>query len=227
MIARVREIKTARPHARIILFGETITGWYLGGADTASNRKYQDSIAETVPGPASDTLGALAKELGIYIAFGIARRTDEGLYNALVLMNPSGAVQAIHHKYLTVHSSVVPSLDYPYLNGDGATVTEIDGVPFGLMVCNDMHSQTIAQGFTRHNVRVVLSALSDKSDAPEQDGWSPISSIYNAWVVQANRFGTEGNETYPGALSVIDPAGRVRASANRDGWIAARIGVYR
>jgi predicted amidohydrolase len=227
LAGRVRGIKAVRPEVQIVLFGETITGWYLGGSDTASNRQYQDSIAETVPGPTSDTMGALSKELGIYIAFGIAQRTGEGLYNSLVLVNPAGAVQAVHHKYLTVHSTVVAPLDYPYLNGTGTTVTRINGVPFGLIVCNDMHSLTVAQGMCRENVRVVLSALSDKSKAPEQDGWSPLSSIYNAWVVQANRAGSEGKETYPGAMSVIDPAGRVRASKNGDGWIAARIGVYR
>jgi hypothetical protein len=90
-----------------------------------------------------------------------------------------------------------------------------------------MHSLTVARGLCGRGVKVVLSALSDKSNAPEAGGWSPIPSIYNAWVVQSNRYGTEGKDTYPGAMSVIDPAGRVRASGNRDGWIAARIGVYR
>lgn len=227
MERKVREIVASRPQVQLVLFGETTTGWYLGDSDKERNKAYQDSIAETVPGPTSVAMQDLANELGVYIAFGMAERSGDALFNSLILVNPEGYIQAKHRKYLTVHSDVVTPLDYPYSNGNSPTVTEIDGVPFGLMICNDMHSQTIAQGFTRRNVRVVLSALSDKSDAPEQDGWSPISSIYNAWVVQANRFGTEGNETYPGALSVIDPAGRVRASANRDGWIAARIGVYR
>ena len=227
MTGRVREIKVKRPQVQIVLFGETITGWYLGGCDTASNRAYQDSIAETVPGPTSEAMGALARELGMYIVIGIAQRTPEGLYNALVLVNPGGEVQAVHHKYLTVHSEVVAPLDYPYLNGNGATVTEINGVRFGLIICNDMHSQTIAEGLCGKNTRVVLSALSDKSKAPQEGGWSPISSIYNAWVVQTNRSGSEGKESYPGAMSIIDPAGRVRASENGDGWIAARIGVYR
>jgi predicted amidohydrolase len=227
MERKVREIVASRPQVQLILFGETTTGWYLGSSDKEQNKAYQDSIAETVPGPTSSQMSDLAKELGVYIAFGMAERSNDVLFNSLILVNPEGQIQAKHRKYLTVHSDVVTPLDYPYANGDGATVTEIEGVPFGLMICNDMHSWEIAKGFTDRKVKVVLSALADKGNAPEEGGWSPISPVYNAWVVQANRFGDEGKEKYPGAISILDPAGSVRESFNGDGWIVARIGVYR
>jgi predicted amidohydrolase len=227
MERKVREIVAARPQVEIILFGETTTGWYLGESDKERNKAYQDSIAETVPGTTSGLMQDLARELGVYIAFGIAERSGTDLFNTLILVNPAGEIQAIHRKYLTVHSNVVTPLDYPYRNGDGATVTEIDGIPFGLMICNDMHSWKIAKGFTDRNVKVILSALADKGKAPEADGWSPIPPVYDAWVIQANRYGTEGKEIYPGAISIPDPAGYVRGSMNGDGWIASRIGVYR
>lgn len=224
---RVRAIKAARPEVELVLFGETITGWYLRSADPAENEAYQRAVAEPVPGPTTGTVGALAHELGIYVAFGIAEAAGEGLYNSLVLVNPAGEVQAVHRKYLTVHSSVVASLDQPYRNGSGPTVTEIKGVPFGLMICNDMHSLAMAEGFTAAGVEVVLSALADTATAPEAGQWSAIAPVYGSWLVQANRFGTEGETVYPGALSIVDPAGAIRASANDDGWVAARIGVYR
>lgn len=223
----IRNIVEKRPQVRIILFGETSTGWYLGSADKELNKAYQDSIAETIPGPTSERMADLAEELDVYIAFGIAERSGAALYNSLIMVNPAGQVQAKHRKYLTVHSDVVSSLDYPYKNGEGPTITEIDGLPFGLMICNDMHSWTIAKGFSDNRVKVVLSALADKSQVLPAGEWSPLSSIYNAWVVQANRYGTEDKEKYPGAISIIDPAGTIRESMNGDGWIAAKIGMYR
>jgi predicted amidohydrolase len=223
----IRNIVENRPQIRIILFGETTTGWYLGSADKEQNKAYQDSIAEAVPGPTCDRMSDLAKELGVYIAFGMAERSGDALYNSLVLVNPAGQIQAKHRKYLTVHSEVVSSLDYPYQNGDGPTVTEIDGIPFGLMICNDMHSWTIAKGFADKKVKIVLSALADKTPVLPAGEWSPLSSIYNAWVVQANRKGTEDKEKYPGAISIIDPVGTIRNSSNQGVWIADRIGVYR
>jgi predicted amidohydrolase len=224
--AKVRAIKAARPSVQIILFGETTTGWYLGGADTAVNRVYQQGVAETVPGPTSDLVAGLSKELGTYIAFGMAEREGDVLYNSLILTNPAGEIQAKHRKYLTVHSNVVASLDYPYSNGAGPTTTMINGVPFGLMICNDMHSYTVAKAFSQKKVKVVLSALADKSRVLDAGCWNPLPAIYNAWVVQANRYGTEGGEIYPGAISIIDPAGSIRESNNGDGWVAAKIGVY-
>lgn len=225
MLDRIDEIVDERPSVQIVLFGETITGWYRVG-DDEENEAYQRSVAETLPGPTSDAIAAAAQAAGIYVAFGIAQADGDRLYNALVLIDPEGEIQAVHHKYLTVHSDVVSSLDNPYTNGDGPTVTEIGGVPFGLLTCNDMHSERIAEGFADAGVEVVLSALADEAEAVEAGGWSPISPVYNAWVVQANRFGAEGDFDYPGAASILDPAGTVRASLNGDGWVAESIGVY-
>lgn len=223
----VEQIVDERPSVDLILFGETITGWYRRSADDEENRAYQESVAEPVPGPTSELLGHLARRYRIYLAFGIAERVDDGLYNSLVLLDPEGEVQAVHRKFLTVHSDVVTSLDDPYQNGPGATVTDIDGVPFGLIICNDMHARTIAEGLAAAEVKVVLSALADPVPAVELDGFNPIGPLYNAWVVHANRFGTEADLEYPGAASIIDPAGAVRASLNGEGWIALDLGVYR
>ncbi len=226
IVERIEEIADARAGVEIILFGETITGWYRGSTDDAENSAYQETVAEPVPGPTTDAVADLARDLGLHVGFGIAE-DDGDLYNALVLVDPDGEIVAVHRKVLPVHSEYVASLDNPYTAGDAPTVVEIDGVPFGLVICNDMHSLEVAEAFADAGVRVVLSALADTVPAPDEGGWSPIPPIWNAWVVQANRYGEEGDLTYPGAISILDPAGSVRAAMNGEGWVAASIGVYR
>jgi N-carbamoylputrescine amidase len=223
---RVDEIVAERPSVEIVVFGETITGWYRVG-DDAENAAYQRSIAEPIPGPTTDLLGAVARDHGVYLGFGMAEDAGDDLYNAFVLLDPDGAVLAVHRKFLVVHSDVVTSMDNPYTAGDGATVTAIDRVPFGILICNDMHSLEVAEDLTAADVRVVLSPLADPSRSVEVGGWSPIPTVWNAWVVSANQPGQEGDWEYPGSTSIVDPAGTVRASFDGDGWVAAELGVYR
>jgi predicted amidohydrolase len=226
ILARLDEIVAERPSTQIVVFGEVVLGLYQSG-DEAETEAYQRSVAEPLPGPTSEAVGLAAREHGLYVAFGIAESDGDELYNSFALVNPDGELQAVHRKFLTVHTGVGTSLDAAYSNGEGATVTEIDGVPFGLIVCNDMHSVTLAEELVAADVRVVLSALADQADAVEAGGWSPIPPIWNAWVATANRYGEEGDATYPGAASIYDPAGTVRASMNGEGWVAATMGVYR
>jgi predicted amidohydrolase len=225
MLDRIEEIVSERPSTQIVVFGEVITGLYQVG-EVAETVAYQESIAEAVPGPTSDVMAEAAAEHGLYVAFGIAQRDGDDLYNAFVLVNPAGEVQAIHHKTLTVHTNGESSLDEAFSNGDGATTTDIAGVPFGMIVCNDMHSLRIAEDLVEGEVRVVLEALADDVKAPPEGGWSAIPPIWNAWVIQANRYGTEESTSYPGAAAILDPAGSVRASMNGEGWIADQVGVF-
>lgn len=222
----VVEVLDAQPTVDLVLFGETITGLYRAGQTDAEDRDYQESVAETIPGPSTDRLGALAADAGIYLAYGMAERDGEHLYNALVLHGPDGGILAVHRKVLTVHTRLGTALDSPYDNGEGVTVAEIDGVPLGLVICNDMHSGAVAEGLTAAGVGVVLEALADTAQAPPVDGWSPIPIIWDAWVIQSNRVGAEGDLVYPGAAAILDPAGSVRASMNGEGWIWADVGVY-
>lgn len=42
-------------------------------------------LAGPVPGPFSDRVAALARELGVFICIGLTEKVDRGIYNAAVL----------------------------------------------------------------------------------------------------------------------------------------------
>jgi len=48
------DVAEAEPDLDIVLFGETITGWYRASDDDDENAAYQASVAEPVPGPTSE-----------------------------------------------------------------------------------------------------------------------------------------------------------------------------
>ncbi|MDD3927797.1 MAG: carbon-nitrogen hydrolase family protein, partial [bacterium] len=55
-------------------------------------------VAQTVPGPITEELFALAREFGTYIAFGLRRQDGEHFYNSLVLLDREGKPAWIYDK---------------------------------------------------------------------------------------------------------------------------------
>ncbi|MCK5827970.1 hypothetical protein KAH43_05525, partial [Candidatus Bipolaricaulota bacterium] len=54
----VEDTKRDHPDIRLILFGETILGWFYKNGET---QEYHESIAEIVPGATTEFIGELAK----------------------------------------------------------------------------------------------------------------------------------------------------------------------
>src|ERR1700760_1898276 len=77
--------------AQLVVFPETFVPWYpyfsfvlppvLTGAEHI--RLYEHAV--TVPGPATDAVGALAKKRGVVVALGINERDHGTLYNGQLL----------------------------------------------------------------------------------------------------------------------------------------------
>ena len=56
-------------------------------------------LAETIPGPSTDTLGKLARELGIVIVGSLFEKRAAGLYhNTAVVMEKDGSLSGIYRK---------------------------------------------------------------------------------------------------------------------------------
>ena len=63
-----------------------------------TGRKRILAAAEPIPGPATSRFSALARELGIWIIFGMDENRDGKLFNTAVLMNPSGQIAGTYSK---------------------------------------------------------------------------------------------------------------------------------
>jgi predicted amidohydrolase len=57
--------------------------------------------AEPVPGPATDALCRLAKELGMHLVVGLAERDGDTFYNSACLLGPEGLVAVYRKTHLT------------------------------------------------------------------------------------------------------------------------------
>jgi predicted amidohydrolase len=95
-------------------------------------------LAETVPGPSSEHIAALARELDIYVVFGMAERDVDdttALYNASAVIGPEGILGT----YRKVHLGTLPWVTegITYRPGDSLPVFRTRFGPIGVLVCYD------------------------------------------------------------------------------------------
>jgi len=147
----VEDTKCDHPDVRLILFGETILGWFYKEGET---KEYHESIAETVPGITTEFIGELAKAHDVYISFGLSEKSEAKLYNAQVLISPTGEVVAKHRKFWIKNKVFSPG-------NQKLTTADIDGVKVAILICADARSLKLLRAIRRERVDLVLASLAD------------------------------------------------------------------
>lgn len=100
--------------------------------------------AEPVPGPTTEFLGGLARELGIYVLGGSIFEGEPGagrLFNTSTFFDPSGELTAVYRK---IHLFDVKAPDREYLEsniiapGHAIVTAKAGAATLGLSVCYDL-----------------------------------------------------------------------------------------
>jgi len=130
---------TAKEDAKLIVFPEcALTGYCYSSLEEAL------PYAETIPGPSTDTLIEICRELNVYVVVGLLEIDGDKCYNAVALIGAEGLVgkyRKLHLPYLGVDR---------FLNhGDlPLTVYNTDVGRIGMGICFDVnfpeHSRILA-----------------------------------------------------------------------------------
>jgi len=119
---------------------EALTG--CGGCapcrEGAEHCDYHSDLAETVPGPSTERVAELAKELDLYVAFGMVERDSDDpsiLYNASAFIGPEG----IQGTYRKIHLGALPWVTegITFKPGKSIPVFETRFGPVGVIICYD------------------------------------------------------------------------------------------
>ncbi|MFC1957578.1 nitrilase-related carbon-nitrogen hydrolase [Chloroflexota bacterium] len=156
-------------------------------------------LAETIPGPTTDTLAGMAKKLDAYIAGSIFERDElERLYyNCAFIIDPQGTLIG---KYRKVH---IPFVNYgnKYLNekyyfrpGDlGFPVFPVDRLKVGLLICYDRSFPEAWRSLALKGAELVL--VPTTSSGWRSESWEfelRAEALENSLFIMApNRVGEE------------------------------------
>jgi len=209
----ISQICTEKPDVELIVFGEMILGWY---EDPENQRSYQESLAETIPGPTTNKISTLAEEYKVYITFGMVQRLDGKLYNAQPIIDPEGKIVDIHHKTFLTPADETAGFE----KGKKLTTLNINGIRTGVIICKDQENSLLTESVVDNNCQLVILSFADDVVEDYFGYGSNLSRKYNAWLVTSNRYGKEGEYFYCGEIRVSDPGGNhLIKKANKEQYL--------
>ena len=220
---KIRE--AAAKGANIVCLQELFLTLYFCDEEDYSNF----SLAEAIPGPATDALGQLAAELGIVIVASLFEKRAEGLYhNTTAVLDADGSYLG---KYRKMHIPDDPGFyeKFYFTPGDlGYKVFATKFGKIGVLICWDQWYPEAA--------RITSLMGADMLVYPTAIGWSvhqdeaTNDEQYQAWqtiqrshavangvhVISINRVGHEAGVKFWGGSFVANPFGRVLYQASHD-----------
>ena len=203
--------------------------WSCHGLDEA----YREN-AEPIPGPTTEFLGDLARELNVYLLGGSILEGEPGaerLSNTSTFFDPSGEMTAVYRK---LHLFDVKVSDKEYLEspnitpGDEVVTSKAGAATLGLSVCYDVRFPELYRLLTLRGAEI-LAVPAAFTLQTGKDHWEILlraRAVENqAFVVAPAQWGrkADGRLTY-GRSMIVDPWGTVLATCpDRDGYALATL----
>ncbi len=196
--SNIRE--AAAQGAELVVLQELHNGLYFCQVEDTNNFDQ----AETIPGPSTETFGALAKELGIVLVLSLFEKRAPGLYhNTAVVLEKDGSIAG---KYRKMHIPDDPAYyeKFYFTPGDlGFEPIQTSVGKLGVLVCWDQWYPEAARLMAMRGADVLIYPTAigwESSDKPEEkqrqkDAWV-ISQRGHAvanglHVISVNRTGHE------------------------------------
>lgn len=115
------------------------------------------AAAERIPGPSTERFARLARNLGVWIVFGIDENRGGKLFNTAVLMNPEGQITGTFSKVHLQNWMIASGVHH----GDGFPVwdVEINGVKtkLGIEICYDIQHPESTRELALGGAEVILN----------------------------------------------------------------------
>jgi predicted amidohydrolase len=141
-------------------------------------------LAEPLPGERSDFLARAAQEAGVYVAAGLTERDGDRVYNAAVLISPSGDVLLKHRKINEL--SIAHDL---YSIGDRLGVVHTPIGTLALAICADNFPSSLALGhaLARMGAQLILSPCAWAVEADYDNQARPYGALWREAYTQLAR----------------------------------------
>jgi N-carbamoylputrescine amidase len=243
-IEKIRE--AAKQGAKLVLLQELHTNLYF--CQTENSQLFD--LAETIPGPSTNKLGQIAKELGVVIVASLFEKRAVGLYhNTAVVLETNGEIAGCYRK---MHIPDDPGYyeKYYFAQGDiGFKPIQTSVGKLGILICWDQWYPEAARLMALAGADLLLyptaigwgSQENDEAEKNRQrDAWVTIQRAHavanGLTVLVANRTGfesaTPGSQqgiAFWGTSFIAGPQGEImkEADLNQETILIADIPMHR
>jgi N-carbamoylputrescine amidase len=189
------------------------------------------NLAEPIPGPSTDVLGKIARELGVVIAASLFERRAPGLYhNTAAVLSTGGEIAGLYRK-MHIPDDPLYFEKFYFTPGDlGFGAIDTPFAKIGVLVCWDQWYPEAARiaALSGANILFYPTAIgwhpAEKArfGAGQLDAWRTIQRSHaianGVYVAVANRVGFEGSPDrgleFWGSSFIADPFGKILAEAS-------------
>ncbi len=224
-IAKTKE--AAAQGAQIVCFQELFTSLYFCDEENYDNFL----LAESIPGTTTNTLSALAQELGVVIIASLFEKRAQGLYhNTSAVLDADGTYLG---KYRKMHIPDDPSFyeKFYFTPGDlGYKVFKTKFATIGVLICWDQWYPEAARITSLMGAEILFyptaigwaTSQDEATNIEQHNAWQTIQrshAVANAvHVVSVNRVGMEQNGAmkFWGGSFISNPFGTVLYEASND-----------
>ncbi|MBI2930824.1 MAG: carbon-nitrogen hydrolase [Planctomycetes bacterium] len=221
--------QAAKKGAQVICLPELFRSLYFCQTEDHANF----DLAEPIPGPTTQALSALARELGIVVIGSVFERRAAGLYhNTAVVLDADGHLAGTYRK-MHIPDDPLYYEKFYFTPGDlGFQAIQTKHATVGPLVCWDQWYPEAARLTALHGASVLIYPTAigwhpkekKPHGATQIDAWRTIQRAHaianGVYVAAVNRVGHEGPKDggleFWGASFVCDPFGRVLAEAPQD-----------
>lgn len=222
-IERIRQ--AAADGARLICLQELFSSRYF----CQSEDHEQFELAESIPGPTSERLCEVAKELKVVIVAGLFERRTAGLFhNSAIVIEVDGSISGMYRK---MHIPDDPFFyeKFFFTPGDlGFKSFETSVGNVGVCICWDQWFPEAARLTALQGAEFLVYPTAIGWQAPEKAefgesqraAWQTMMRSHaianGVFLVAPNRVGAEDNIEFWGSSFVADPYGNVLVTAGDD-----------
>ncbi len=232
-------LSAAATGAKLIVFPEAFVSAYPKGLDFGARigmrkpegredfRRYYESAVD-VPGPAVDTLGAVAKAAQAHLVIGVIERDGGTLYCTVLFFGPDGAFLAKHRKLMP---TAMERLVWGF--GDGSTLPVLSTSlgRLGAVICWENYMPLLRTAMYAKNIQLYCAPTAD-----DRDSWAAtmthVALEGRCFVFSACQYMTRGDcpDEYTaihgdapdtvlmrGGSCIISPLGKMLAGPSFDG----------
>ncbi len=224
-ILKIRE--AAAKGAQIICLQELFTSLYFCDVEDYDNFK----LAEPIPGPTTDALKPIAKELGVVIIASLFEKRAQGIYhNTTAVIDADGEYL---DKYRKMHIPDDPAYfeKFYFTPGDmGYKVFKTRFATIGVLICWDQWYPEAARITSLMGAEILFyptaigwaTSQDEETNKEQYNAWQTIQRSHaianGVHVVSVNRVGfeQEGRMKFWGGSFIANPFGSLIAQASHD-----------
>lgn len=222
-VGRIEE--AAQQGAQIVCLQELFRSQYFCQTEDAA----RFDLAESIPGPSTDTLGRVAAAQSVAVIGSVFERRAAGVYhNTAVVIDTDGSLRGMYRK-MHIPDDPLYYEKFYFTPGDlGFQSFAVQGAEVGALVCWDQWFPEAARLTALAGAHILFYPTAigwhprEKAElgATQHEAWEIVQRSHaianGVFVAVTNRVGREGDLEFWGASFVADPSGRVLARASHD-----------